>query len=332
MECLVNLYRLFPGPLEDNPNIRGYYWAAVLACWLLTFLPLRNPRNDGRARNYSIVDRIWSAYPLSLTVLWVFDASWESLDSKSLAAVGLVAIWALRLTYSSYRRGDYQWGEEDYRWQHVLEGFKRLPGGNQISWELFNFLGLAWFQVTLLYLISLPVRRLIFSQPPMVSDQGANDWSYGEMALVALMFVALEWEAVADLQQYRFQTMKKRSRQGEDTLDIQSRKGEIEAGFVYTGLWRYSRHPNVFSEQVFWILMAVFSGVATKGQQTEAGWLVVAAGPVMLASLLWASVQLAESISLSKYPLYRAYQLRTSRLVPWRPRTNQQVISHKKAK
>lgn len=80
---------------------------------------------------------------------------------------------------------------------------------------------------------------------------------------------------------------------------------EQAAGFIQTGLWRYSRHPNFFSEQCLWWSMYLFSVGAT-GEW--ANW--TAAGPAALTLLFQASTALTERITADKYPRWSVQRSR----------------------
>ncbi|KAJ2464841.1 dolichyl-diphosphooligosaccharide--protein glycosyltransferase subunit 1, partial [Coemansia sp. RSA 2322] len=122
---------------------------------------------NGR-RNYSIVDRLWSVFPLLLVAQWMYHATVGlglDVSDKALTAVGLVTVWSVRLTFNALRRGDYAWGAEDYRWAHVRKAFDRALDSIGIGrhvvvrvvvWETFNLLFISVFQLALLYQISVP--------------------------------------------------------------------------------------------------------------------------------------------------------------------------------
>jgi steroid 5-alpha reductase family enzyme len=82
-----------------------------------------------------------------------------------------------------------------------------------------------------------------------------------------------------------------------------------------TGLFKFSRHPNFFSEQAQWWVFFLFGAVAA-GSLLE--WTVV--GAFLLTALFIGSTRFTEEISVSKYPDYVEYQRRTSALIPWFPR------------
>ncbi|KAJ2448428.1 hypothetical protein GGF42_005109 [Coemansia sp. RSA 2424] len=326
MDVLCKVYNLYPCG-EEIATVRQFFWAAVILSWVLTFVPQSSGGGGVRRRNYSIVDRVWPLFPLMLVVQWMYHqhSVAQQFSSKALVAASLVTAWSLRLTYNSIRRGDYALGAEDYRWAYVRKWFDRVLGTHgvlrTVVWEIYNFGFISLFQLGLLYQISVPVRKVITATTVGDSE---DTWSLSQVALAVLMSLLLVAEAIADQQQYEFQRLKRPGALESAEIDrdyAQSRSAEVKAGFVYSGLWRFTRHPNLFCEQVFWTTMALFAEAAAG--KCECRLLV---GPALLIALMWGSVELTESISLAKYPLYRAYQLKTSRLVPCRPRTNTQVV------
>ena len=126
--------------------------------------------------------------------------------------------------------------------------------------------------------------------------------------LFAAFFVI---EAVADAQMLAYQTEKyRRINEGESL-------GEYSRGFIETGLWAYSRHPNYFGELGMWWAFYLY-GVGASGAWLN--WTFV--GPFFLNLLFLpagASLDLTEALSSRKYASYPEYQQRVSRIVPWPP-------------
>ncbi|CAK0858679.1 unnamed protein product [Prorocentrum cordatum] len=94
--------------------------------------------------------------------------------------------------------------------------------------------------------------------------------------------------------------------------------GPYARGFLDSGLWGLSRHPNYFCEVSMWWAFYVF-GVAATGSWLN--WTIW--GPVFLSMLFLVpqgSLDVTEMLSSSKYPAYAEYQLRVSRFVPWPPK------------
>ncbi|KAJ2907417.1 hypothetical protein GGI21_003909, partial [Coemansia aciculifera] len=199
-------------------------------------------------------------------------------------------------------------GAEDYRWAYVQMSFDCMLGARGVvqvvAWEVFNFTFILLFQLGLLYQISVLVCQVI------TTAAKNNMWSVSKVALFVLTSLLLVAETMADQQQYKLRRLRRpKVLKSEPDQDYaQRRKAEVEAGFVYSGLWRFLRHPNVFCEQAFWAVMAVFAATATK---SISDYCVFVTGPALLIALMWVSVGLTESITLGKYPMYRAYQLKT---------------------
>jgi len=73
-------------------------------------------------KNYSQVDRVWSILP---TLYHVHYAVWARVNGLPTQRVDNVlafsVVWTLRLTYNYWRKGGYQIGSEDYRWNLIKE-------------------------------------------------------------------------------------------------------------------------------------------------------------------------------------------------------------------
>src|SRR5690606_30991597 len=89
-------------------------------------------------------------------------------------------------------------------------------------------------------------------------------------------------------------------------------------GFVYTGLFAYSRHPNFWSEMTLWWSIYLFS-------VSGFGWVNFSViGTILLTLLFQGSTAFTESITVKKYPMYKRYQATTSRFFPGFPRFHPQ--------
>jgi len=258
--------------------------AISAACWILSLI----------TKDTSWVDRIWSIAPV--LYVWVFAgfgiAAGVDVTRLVLVAV-LVTLWGARLTFNFARKGGYT-GMEDYRWA-ILRA-KMTPA----QFQLFNIGFIVLYQNLLLALITLPAAVMLASPAPF------GVW---DVVIAALFLAALWGEFVADQQQWDFHQAKRRA------------GGHLEPGFVTTGLFRYSRHPNFFFEQAQWWLVYAFSAVAAAGAGLWGGvlnWTLI--GPVLLTLLFIGSTIFTESISAAKYPAYADYRRTTSMLVPLPPR------------
>lgn len=175
-----------------------------------------------------------------------------------------------------------------------------VPAGasQPAGWQIFNVLFISVYQNLLLFLLVVPAVLVFDSRGPMT----VLDW-----ICVALFLVFLVGESVADGQQWRFQQAKA----------VRLTKGLPAAGFVDTGLFRWSRHPNFFCEAMMWWVIYAF-GVIASGQLLN--WTII--GALLLSTQILSSTTMTERISAAKYPDYPRYQRTTSRLVPWPPRVD----------
>ena len=108
-------------------------------------------------------------------------------------------------------------------------------------------------------------------------------------------------ETISDMQKSRFKNSK-------------------ATGFMSTGIWKYSRHPNYFGEALLW--WALFIYVIP----VLSGWLFLSImGPVGITLLLLfvSGIPMLEKSADAKHgndPLYREYKRRTSIFVPMPPK------------
>lgn len=237
--------------------------------------------------NYSHVDRLWSLLPPAYAIVWGTAFYREPL--YVIPAV-LVVLWGARLTYNFTRRGGYRFESgkgftgEDYRWPIL-----RKKIGNRFLFELFNLFFITGFQLTLIFLFTLPLFFI-----GMAASAGAS-LTTPHLLLALLFLLCTLGEFIADNQQYSFQESKEPG------------KG---LGFNTKGLWFYSRHPNYLFELSQWIILAVYAGVSGV-DPVRAGM-----GAVILVILFMASTRMTEDITRSKYPAYAQWQKVTS---PWIP-------------
>lgn len=262
--------------------VRVCLWICAATCagtWLLSLA----------TREYSWTDRIWSVAPP--VYLWVFAAA-SGGDARVVLMAVLVTLWGARLTFNFARKGGYAPGGEDYRWG-ILQARLR-----PWQFQVFNLGFISIYQNAIIWFMTLPVLTVSGHPGPLTAWDGV---------LAVLFLAALTGETVADQQQWNFQQWKKSQRAAGRTP---------EPGFLSSGLFRFSRHPNFFFELSQWWL---FYGFAVAATGSWLHWTVL--GAVLLTLLFAGSTAFTESISRSRYPAYAGYQQRTSALVPLPQRT-----------
>jgi steroid 5-alpha reductase family enzyme len=117
-------------------------------------------------------------------------------------------------------------------------------------------------------------------------------------------------ETIADEQQWEFQESKHNR-----SPRLEKHAADYERGFLTSGLFSISRHPNFFAEQMLWVSFYLFAVVSS----ASLAWPVVL-GVTFLIMLFQGSTDLTEKLSLQKYPAYAQYQLNTWRLWPGLPK------------
>lgn len=250
--------------------------AFALGCWLLSVI----------TREYSWVDRLWSITPPMYVAAFAWQAGFDNARLNLMTV--LTALWGARLTFNFVRKGGYKKGGEDYRWEELRK--KMSPA----VYQVFNVVFISAYQHFLLLLIALPAWEAFRSSRPL----GIIDY-----LLAAVFALLLVGETIADQQQWNFHQQKKARKE----------RGEPEPkGFVDTGLWAWSRHPNFFCEVSIWWVIYAFA-IAAGASALNA----TIVGAVLLTLLFQGSTNFTESITARKYPAYADYQRRVSRLIPW---------------
>ncbi|KAL3474170.1 hypothetical protein BJX99DRAFT_248392 [Aspergillus californicus] len=257
-------------------------------------------------RNYSQVDRFWSILPSVFNVHFAVWARLSGLRTSSLDTIAVISlVWTARLTFNYWRRGGYSVGSEDYRWAIV-----RSRVNNGFIFFLFNITFISVIQPLLLLLITTPTYNfLLLSRLP-----GGEAFELPDLVFSRIAFFFLIIEYLADQQQWKFQNAKKEyniSARIPAKLRDQYSPEDLERGFVVSGLWSLSRHPNFAAEQAIWLIMYLWSCYRT---ETYVQW--TGLGVFGLLIIFQGSVRLTEGISASKYPEYEEYQARVGRFIP----------------
>lgn len=253
--------------------------AITAATWILSLI----------TNEHSWVDRIWSIAPIAY--VWVFAVS-AGFDARLVLMAVLVTAWGVRLTFNFARKGGYRPGGEDYRWAVLRE---RMP---RAAFEAFNLFFISIYQNALILLITLPALT--------VAESAGSPLGAWDLVLAVVFIAFLVGETVADEQQWRFHQWKAAERAAGRTPT---------PGFLQSGLFAVSRHPNFFFEQAQWW---VFFGFAVAATGVWLHWTL--AGAVLLTLLFIGSTVFTESISRGRHPGYDEYRARVSPIVPWFPR------------
>ena len=265
----------------SNPLTSVLTITAITACLSFLFSLITG--------DYSWTDRLWSTMPVVFA--WIY-ALYGGLTLPLLVASILVTLWGGRLTFNFGRRGGYT-TTEDYRWLIIHRKIN-----NPVLWQLFNLLFIALYQQILFIAFTSPLYLLSMHG---AQGMGISLW------LAALLFLAfLVIETIADEQQYAFQQSKR---------GLLPRRpewaGHYAQGFLSSGLFRRSRHPNYFGELGVWSSIYIFASLAIGN---FLNWSL--SGPLALIMLFSISTIFTESITQKKYEAYHQYKKQASAIIP----------------
>jgi steroid 5-alpha reductase family enzyme len=237
--------------------------------WFL--LALRRRRND-------LADIAWGGgfIAAALTAILLRTGG----TPRAWMAVLLVVLWGLRLAVHIGLRNLGKGEDERYRkWREAWGS----------GWRLRSFLQVFLLQGFLIYLICLPVIRIVLSDP--------SGWTVLDALGLAVWMAGFYFEAVGDFQLAQF---KKNP----------ANRGKI----IQQGLWRYSRHPNYFGEVTLWW------GIYLMALSVPGGWMTII-GPLTISFLILkvSGIPLLES-KYAENAAFQAYARRTSAFFPLPPR------------
>lgn len=314
--------RVFPD-LFAKPNLANLYDVVVAlnpvvtSFWLTVALAISQVLLSAATRSFAWNDRFWSLIPPFYALLYGVHPiissdrrTNSSFDPRLSLMSLLIFLWGARLTFNAARRGFYTPGFVDYRYGWIQAKYVHSRVLFCILYSIFS----CGFMTVMLALASSPLYFAWISR-------GRNP-SLSTIDIVAAVGVlaSISFETVADNQQHAFHTLKKlllqtsrSGRSGTDPLpDLSSATlAEVREGFLQSGLFAWSRHPNFFAEMCVWWFFYLFS-VSSSGRWLN--WTLC--GPVLYTLLFQITTPLTERISSEKYSSYSDYQARVSRIIP----------------
>lgn len=282
---LQNIY------LATNPVISAFAFSLFLAPLFLIVSEIN--------KNYSQVDRCWSILPTVYNAHYVLYAHLYGLPTQRLDnLLAFSTVWSLRLTFNYWRKGGYSIGSEDYRWD-VLKGKM-----NSTLFFLFNVAFISFAQSILLFLISTP------SYVMLLASRFSEKMDTSDMIFARVLMGLVMVEFFADQQQWDYQNAKK-SYQNTAKVPHKYDQEDLDRGFVVTGFWSWSRHPNFAAEQAIWVVMYQWGCWSS---EVLYNWTFI--GAMAYLFLFQASTWFTELITADKYPDYKEYQQRVGKFVP----------------
>ncbi|KAK6921519.1 Protein of unknown function DUF1295 [Dillenia turbinata] len=235
-----------------------------------------------------MIDLYWTAIPVLLVHYYSTHPALRHYNWwRSRAVMLMTWVWAIRLTHNYFRRERWQWGvREDWRFSDMRRQYGR-------HWWWVSFFAVYVSQQVFLIGVSLPL-YVVHS-----IDKPWNAWDSVGVAVCACGIVVAYY---ADTQLHNFVSRNYERRE----------LGLPMVPNLEEGLWRYSRHPNYFGEQLWWWGLAIF------GWNLGQGWTFV--GALVNTMCLGYVTKLVEARMLQpeyRADAYRLYQKTTSIWIPW---------------
>lgn len=163
--------------------------------------------------NASVYDPYWSVQPI--VILIAFSMNTELTPLRLLLLVA-VCFWGVRLTAN--------WAYTFHGLKHQDWRYTMLSEKTGAFYPAINFLGIHLVPTLIVYGCILPA---VYA---MIYDAGLN---IGSLIFFCLSIGATILQGVSDLQMQRFRMQK-------------------TGGFIRSGFWKYSRHPNYLGEILMW--------------------------------------------------------------------------------
>ena len=227
-------------------------------------------------KNASVYDPYWSVQPPVILAIALAKAG-ASNGGAGTPIMGwllfaAVLFWALRLTANwAYNFESFEYQD----WRYVMSKEKTGP-----AYPLINLLGIHMFPTCVVYLCVLPAVTVI-------AEKAA--FKPATVIFIALCFAAAIFQGIADIQMHKF-------------------RNSGVGGFIRTGLWKHSRHPNYACEILMWWGVGLASVFALGGKY----WLLTGAA-VNTIMFLVVSIPMADKRQARK-PGFEEYKKATRML------------------
>ncbi|KAK9804852.1 hypothetical protein WJX72_008714 [[Myrmecia] bisecta] len=204
-----------------------------------------------------LIDIYWTIIPPLIAHFYRAHPAATYQTLRSVVCLALTWVWSIRLTHSYLRREKWQLGvREDWRYADMREQYG-------LHWWWLSFFLVYLVQQVMLVGVTLPLAAV---------HSSTAGWRWLDNAAIAVCVTGLLCAYFADNQLHSFvEGNVERKKLGKPALPL-----------LDTGLWRYSRHPNYFGEQLWWWGLGLFA--VSVGQ------------PYMLVGALFNSACLVEGL------------------------------------
>ncbi|KZV20126.1 hypothetical protein F511_00983 [Dorcoceras hygrometricum] len=234
-----------------------------------------------------MIDLYWTAIPVMLVYYFASHPLAESDFWRSRLVIFLTSVWCIRLSHSYFRRERWQFGaREDWRFTDMKQQYGQ-------NWWWASLFSIYLSQQVFLLGNCLPL-YVVHSK-----NKQLNIW---DLVAASVCVAGVTIAYFADTQLHDFVIRNDRMKQ----------LGQPLAPVLDEGLWRYSRHPNYFGEQLWWWGLTIFAW------NLGCGWTFF--GPLMNSlCLAYVTILVEQRMAKQQYraEAYIRYQKETSVWIPW---------------
>jgi len=200
-------------------------------------------------KDNSYIDVLWSLSFLlpNACIIGAKLAVGQPIDARTWAINACLAVWAVRLAWHIGVRHT----EEDYRYVSLRQ---RMSTRGQTCYYINAFFFIFMLQAGLSLVVNFTVMRVTATSSiqTFVTNGGALKLAWSDYVGFGLFAIGLLFEIVGDNQLTNH------------IANEDPNKGK----FCKTGLWKYSRHPNYFGENLLWWGLFVVALGVPKGYVT----------------------------------------------------------------
>lgn len=223
-------------------------------------------------QNASVYDPYWSVQPAAILIAFALE---RKLTPIGILLLIVVWIWGLRLTAN--------WAMTFYGLNHQDWRYTMLHEQRGAFYPFVNFFGIHLVPTLIVYACTMPA--------VVVFVRGA-EWRWQSLPFVFLSFATIVLQGTADWQLHRF-------------------RGAKNEGFIHTGLWKHSRHPNYLGEILMWWGVGLASVMTLQGD-----WYLLSGAIVNTLLFLFVSIPMADRHQARK-PDFDEYKQETHALRLW---------------
>jgi steroid 5-alpha reductase family enzyme len=176
-----------------------------------------------------MIDPYWTLIPLYLAGFYQIHPLSNGNSLRTAMVWFALLVWSVRLTYSYFRREEFQFGaREDWRFTELKQKFPR-------SWWWSSFFLAYVSQHIFLFGVSLPLYSAIADPTPR------------HVGIIDLLCFAISLFGIALAE--RSDTV---LRKFMEANSLRESRGESKVLLLQEGPWAFSRHPNYVGEQIWW--------------------------------------------------------------------------------